>query len=555
MTSSSGPATGGRTDSDVAISEVSSDMASGDASRDMASGDASGDPTVRAEQLAGTVGAPGGAGSSGFDAGARWARYLPAVVALAFSLWGSTTPSFWRDEAATLAAVRRPFGDLITMLGNVDAVHAAYYIMVWPLVQLAGASEFVVRLPSAVAMAVAAAAVAAIGRRLISSWAGLLAGLMFAVLPAVSRYGQEARSYAMVIAVAAIASYLLVRVIGAAPERRRRWLMAYGASLAAVGILNIFALLLIPAHAVTLVLQCRRAGGRESRRLLAGWLAAAAVSVVVASPLLVLGWSERGQISWLTVNKSSSGIGTLLTLDGSILVTFAVVAVIGIALVVGSETGRERLRREWPRPLVNLAVPWLILPPVILLTGSLITPLYTSRYILMCLPALALIGGAAMTALGRVGGPVALVAVLLAGLTAQLAQRAPAGHYDDIRSLDHVLVVQARPGDVVLYTNPNAESFGAAYPYGLDALHNIALRQAAIPSGTLAGTTVPLAVIRQRLAHVSRVWIVEINKEVLPPEVDGMSGSPLGPALVGLPFHRVKIWREHGDWLLFYARD
>jgi mannosyltransferase len=332
--------------------------------------------------------------------------------------------------------------------------------------------------------------------------------------------------------------------------------MAYGASLAAVGILNIFALLLIPAHAVTLVLECRRrAGGRESKRLLVGWLAAAAVSVIVASPLLVLGWSERGQISWLTVNKSSSGIGTLLTLDGSILVTFAVVAVIGIALVVGSETGRERLRKEWPRPLVDLTVPWLILPPVILLTGSLITPLYTSRYILMCLPALALIGGAAMTALGRVGGPAALAVVLLAGLTAQLAQRAPAGHYDDIRSLDKVLVAQARPGDVVLYTNPNAESFGAAYPYGLDALRNIALRQAAIPSGTLAGTTVPLAVIRQRLAHVSRVWIVEINKEVLPPEVDGMSGSPLGPALVGLPFHRVKIWREHGDWLLFYARD
>jgi mannosyltransferase len=383
-----------------------------------------------------------------------------------------------------------------------------------------------------------------------------MAGLMFAVLPAVTRYAQEARSYAMVIAVAAIASYVLVRAVGAAPERRRRWLVGYGVSLAAVGILNIFALLLIPAHAVTIVLDYRRrAGGPDSRRLVIGWLIAAAASVVVASPLLVLGWSERGQISWLAVNKSSSGLGTLLTLDGSILVTFAVVAVIGISLVVSSEAGRERLQAAWPWPMIELTVPWLALPPLILLTGSLITPLYTSRYILMCLPALALICGAALAALGRIAGPVALAAILLAGLPTQLTQRGPAGHYDDIRSLDKVVAVQARSGDVVLYANPNAESFGAAYPYGLDALRNIALKQAAIPSGTLAGTTAPLAVIRQRLGQVSRVWVVEINKFVQVPEIEGLNGLPLGPAMLGLPFHLVKVWHEHGDWLLLYAHN
>ena len=560
MTSTSGPAPGGRAGSDVAGDTVDSDLAA-----DLAGTDGAGDMTGGdvARDLAGsdgtggqTVGEPGSATAADFDAGPAWARYLPPALALALSLWGITTPSFWRDEAATLAAVRRPFGGLIAMLGNVDAVHAAYYIMVWPLVHVIGAGEFVVRLPSAVATAVAAAAVAAIGRRLISSWAGLMAGLMFAVLPAVTRYAQEARSYAMVIAVAAIASYVLVRAVGAAPERRRRWLVGYGVSLAAVGILNIFALLLIPAHAVTIVLDYRRrAGGPDSRRLVIGWLIAAAASVVVASPLLVLGWSERGQISWLAVNKSSSGLGTLLTLDGSILVTFAVVAVIGISLVVSSEAGRERLQAAWPWPMIELTVPWLALPPLILLTGSLITPLYTSRYILMCLPALALICGAALAALGRIAGPVALAAILLAGLPTQLTQRGPAGHYDDIRSLDKVVAVQARSGDVVLYANPNAESFGAAYPYGLDALRNIALKQAAIPSGTLAGTTAPLAVIRQRLGQVSRVWVVEINKFVQVPEIEGLNGLPLGPAMLGLPFHLVKVWHEHGDWLLLYAHN
>jgi len=289
--------------------------------------------------------ATGPAAPRPFDAGPIWARWLPPVLALVLSLWGITTPSYWRDEAATIAAIQRPFGDLITMLGNVDAVHGAYYMLMWPLLHLFGAGEFVLRLPSAIAVAVTAAAVAAIGRRLISPWAGLAAGLVFAMLPVATRYGQEARSYAMVVAMAAIASYLLLRVLGAEPVRRRRWLVAYGASVAALGILNIFGLLLVGAHLVTVVLEYwRRKADPDYRRLAVGWLVAAAAGIVVASPLLVLGWMQKGQIAWLAVNKSSSGPGTLLTLSGSLLVTAAVVAVIAIALVVSAATGKEKTK-------------------------------------------------------------------------------------------------------------------------------------------------------------------------------------------------------------------
>jgi mannosyltransferase len=206
-----------------------------------------------------------------------WARWLPPVLALVISLIGISTPSYWRDESATLAAIKRPLGDLIRMLGNVDAVHGAYYLMMWPIEHVFGPGELVMRLPSAVAVAVGAAFVAATGRRLISPWAGLAAGLIYAFLPVTSRYGQEARSYAMVMTVAAIASYLLVRTLAAEPHRQRRWLVGYAASIAALGILNIFGLLLVPAHAVTMALYCRRALREPAPRKLAiGWLMAVA---------------------------------------------------------------------------------------------------------------------------------------------------------------------------------------------------------------------------------------------------------------------------------------
>src|SRR5215470_758246 len=428
-----------------------------------------------------------------------WARWLPSAVAFLVCLWGITTPSYWRDEAATIAAIRRPLGDLIAMLGNVDAVHGAYYLMMWPVEHVLGSGELVLRLPSAVAAAVAAAAVAATARRLVSPWAGLAAGLLYAVLPVTSRFGQEARSYAMVMAVAAISSYLLVRVLGAEPARQRRWLVGYAASVAVLGILNIFGLLLIPAHAVTIALFGRR-GFRDPavRRLLIGWIAAVAAGLVIASPLLVFGWLQRGQIAWLSVNTSSSGLNTLYSLSGSYMVTMIVIAVIAVALVFSTEIGSEQRRAAWPKPLAQLSLPWLIVPPLVLLVASTVQPVYTSRYILICIPALAIVGGSAVASYSRIAGAIALVVILVAGSTTQAGQRTAAGHYDDILALDQIVAAQGRPGDVVLYTNPNAESFGAAYSFGLGKLPNVALKQGPIPSRTLAGTNAPVAQIRSR---------------------------------------------------------
>src|SRR5215470_19126163 len=208
-----------------------------------------------------------------YDAGPAWARWLPPALALLLCLWRINKPSFWRDEAATIAAIRRPLGDLIKMLGNVDAVHGAYYLMMWPLEHILGPGALVMRLPSAIAAAVTAAAIAAVGRRLISPWAGLAAGLVLAVFPVTSRYGQEARSYQLVVAAATIATYLLIRVLAAEPAARRRWLFGYGVSMAALGVLNLFGLLMIPVHAFTVALACRGdLRDPAARRLALGWL-------------------------------------------------------------------------------------------------------------------------------------------------------------------------------------------------------------------------------------------------------------------------------------------
>jgi len=101
-----------------------------------------------------------------------WTLVAPAAVTLGVMLWGIATPSYWRDESATLSAVNRSVPQLLWMLGRVDAVHGLYYLLMWPVVHFAGSREFDTRLPSAVAMAAtpsAAATIAAAEGSLVSN--------------------------------------------------------------------------------------------------------------------------------------------------------------------------------------------------------------------------------------------------------------------------------------------------------------------------------------------------------------------------------------------------
>jgi mannosyltransferase len=495
--------------------------------------------------VAGTVAKRDEARQQGFDAGPAWMRALPPAVTLVIMLWGITGPSYWRDEAATMSAVQRPFGNLVRMLGNIDAVHGVYYMLIWVLVRIGGTGELVTRLPSAVAMAGAAAAVAALGRRLVSPRAGLAAGLVFAALPQVSWYGQDARPYAMVVALTALASYLLVRAMEAPMHTggrgsRNRWLAGYLGCVAALGVVDIFGLLLLAAHAVTVGLRCLRADdGRDARSLGLGWLAAAAAGTAVASPVLALGYVQRGTMSWL----GSPGLGAIAGLTQligpGIMAGVAALAVFcGIA--VCAVAGRNRLRAGWPGPVWMLCLPWLILPPAILLTGSLITPLYSFRYVLLCIPAVALLVGAGLAALGWVAGTAVLVVIALLGVPAQLQERGPHGHGDNIRQADRIVASNMRPGDAVLEFK--AENFAQAYPDGIRELIPIAQARTPIESATLVGTYLPDPVVRQRLTHVRRVWVVEFDRP-----------TPL-VILNGLRFRLVYAWRTSDIWLFLYAQ-
>lgn len=478
-------------------------------------------------------------------------RVAPPLVTLVVTLWGITGSSYWRDEAATMVAVHRSFGQLLRLLAHYDAVHGAYYILMWVIVRLGGTSELVTRLPSALAMAAAAALVAAIGSRVVSPHAGLAAGLAFGVVPSTSLYAQNARPDAMAVALAAGATYLLVRVLqdGATSWR---WLAGYAACLAALGLIDILALLLIPAHLVTVVAAGLRQQDHTAKRvLLIRWLLAVLAALVVVSPLAWLALTERAALSWvkpLSPWKLQRTVGLVAPVSQTRVlpwpVPVALLVIIGSGLL-RSIVDRPRLRRYWPREFAAISLPWLIVPPAIMVGISVASPIYTVRYILFCLPALALIVGTACAALAREAGAAAVVVLMIVGLPEQLAVRQPDGHSDNIRRADQIVAATMHRGDAAIFHNGSKVrwSWDYAYPYGFAQLRNIGQAETPAESGTLTGTLLPAAVVQQRLSRLSRVWVVDLNYR---------NGAP--PRLHSKAFQLARHWEIDHTWLFLYTR-
>jgi mannosyltransferase len=475
-----------------------------------------------------------------------WALAIPATVTLGVMLWGIRTPSYWGDEVDTVSAVSRSLPQLVRLLGHIDAVHGLYYLLLWPVARVAGTGEAATRLPSALAMTAAALGVSAIARRLQSRRAALYSGLVFAALPAVTQQGHDGRPYAMVTAAVVLASYLLLRVTD---DPRPARFAGYGLTLVLVGYLQVLGLLIVPAHAITLLAWRRRdgsleVGGRPARVVVRGWLPAAAAAAGASVPVAVMIWLQRGSVAWIKEPGWHDLRYLLAFLAGGSVLSAVVMALL---ITVGTTRGPHRparpalswLARSW-LALPWLALPWLVVPPALLWAVSFVHPVYTARYVTFCLPATALLAGAALAALRT---PVAaaalglLVALSVTGPVGQWAVRASGGTTGAaaMQAASQFLAAHERPGDAVVYPGGSVPPLNLAYPAGFGQLRDLSLAEPGAAAGRLYGVPVPPAVLHQRERGADRIWVAEIG---------GPWPDPAGYVVPGLRL--AEQWRSPG---------
>ncbi|WP_438489981.1 glycosyltransferase family 39 protein [Streptomyces sp. S186] len=470
----------------------------------------------------------------------------PALLAVALGLWGiARDGAAWRDEAATWQVARRSLPEIWHMLDTVDVVHGLYYALIHGVFEIFGAGLLALRAPSVLAVAATAALTAAVGRRLAGPWVGIGAGIVLALLPNMQRYAQEGRSYALVAAAVALATWLLVGAparAGARLTRYRRW-SAYAAVLLTAAYLNWFSLLALPAHAMTVLIAYRRG----ARRLLAPWTAAALVTVAGTLPLILASYPQSGQISWI-------GPVTWTTITAMAAVFSA--ALLCARLPYGSAARTAPAARM---TLASVGLPLLTAPQLGLLLASFVKPLYVDRYVLFASLGFALLLGAGTAAIvqalpvrRRLALLVTTAIAFLALLPTELGLRSATSRTDDVMATAEKVATVARPGDGVLFLPAARRDTASVTPTAFTGLHDLALADDAISSGTLEGIEAGPDAIRVAMLAQPRIVLVtdpDVASRDLASEREATKRRTLDEHFI-----HTGIWKAGGRLVEIYER-
>lgn len=353
---------------------------------------------------------------------------LPAVLTLTLGMLGLGRQA-WRDEHATWHAATMPWHALVSYLSHVDIVFLPWYLLMRPWIAVFGDSVVAMRIPALLAMACAAGLTGLLGARLFDPWVGLAGGCLFAVVPSVSRFAQEARPYSLAVAFA-VASVLALL-------SRRWWLVSL--TVALTGLAHLVALLVLFAHLPLL-----------SRKMLWRWLAAVGVGLVPVIPVALIGVRQTGQVSWIDASWRS-----LAALPFSLARSAVVAGILAALAIVGV------LGRQWDWRLALLVV-WGVAPPLVLFVVA--HDLFYYRYLLFVLPAWTLAAGLALRR--RTVLVAAVAATLLLGVPDQLAlRRSPLPGDQDYRAAAAYVAAHMDPSDGIWFEGypDGRERLGFAY--------------------------------------------------------------------------------------------
>jgi len=232
------------------------------------------------------------------------------LLGAALRLYKLGTPALWYDEALTLHYARMPVGDLLTQLGLTEVNTPFYYLLlkVWTVM---GDSEFLLRLPSALAGIACIPVIYAIGRRLGDARVGLLAALFLALSSIHIRYSQEVRPYSIMALAAGVALWGLARLLMGKGGLATWSAYVVGTSVA-LHCHNTMVLLPLLANLVALAWWL--GPGHSDRRFPVRWVAANALTLAIWSPVLALAVRQATTVlqnTWMVSANVGQVTGTV----------------------------------------------------------------------------------------------------------------------------------------------------------------------------------------------------------------------------------------------------
>jgi mannosyltransferase len=463
------------------------------------------------------------------DGAARWAMRVPwlwpTLLMLLFGCYQLNRPEMWADELWSWSFAADPVHELVVSASRSNPAELVYDLGLHYWMAAFGDSVVAMRMLSVLAMAGAAACVTLAGRRLAGARAGLLAGLVFALVPSVSRFAQEVRFYAPEVLAVALATLLLLRALDAPSVRR--W-AAYSVCLAVVGYIDIIALSVVLGHAAGAALrwwQDKDARQDRGGGALLGFAAAAAAGLAACVPLAAFSLTKAGsQVFWIA--RPGLDLYAFGSFTRNLFYSTSVAAMVIVLAVLAWSA--------WRVAAFMTAVAVLPVAAVWLLSQGPHSYFF-GRYLLFTIVAWAILAG---IGLSRIDVRLAAVAVLvIAVLSAgdQQVIRQPGAHdwagyplgyggyYVDYAGAASMIAGDARAGDGIVYQEgdlwwqmigPGLQYYlGRDIPHGVPVPRDLFVADAALPSSQIKPVACNPAAC---LGDEPRIWIVGSGRLIDP---------------------------------------
>lgn len=359
------------------------------------------------------------------------------LAAAALRLPWLAVDSLWFDEAATWSQLDGSFADMVSRTLR-DNYPPLYNTLAWPLVQLFGDAERVLRLPAALLGVALPPMAYALGARAGGRAAGLLAALLLALSPFHVWYSLEARMYSLLALTACAYAWAALRDLDRPSRGSGVLLVALGLALLLshpFGALDWFAV------SVPLLLRAERRW-----RLVRLFVITLALFLPFGAALAFHAVEVTTAGFWIPEPTAGFVYQQLSNLTSTLLPGLALLA------IAAGVPGRTALRG----PALPILVSLTIVPALLAYLASLAaTPVVLDRYLIGSLPALAVLAavGATRWPLPRWGFAAVAAITTVAGILTLLYATPP--HRYDWRGAAAYVRQALQPGDCVIVHPPH----------------------------------------------------------------------------------------------------
>jgi len=436
---------------------------------------------------------------------------VAATLTAVLALHEIGTRSFWQDEAFSLDAIRGGWYGLALLAKTHEINMVVYYalLQVWTTF---GDSDAWIRSLSAIFAVGSVFAMFPLARELFGLRVATLATLLLGLNAFVIEYAQEARAYSLVLFLAIVATYLLVKAL-----RYPRWWRWVVYVLVAVTLVyaHLFASGLLLVHLLMVLTY-------ESRPAMRYLVGSAVMGAVLLAPALVVSAANAADVlAWvpppsvdvvirgLERHAGQGGPGPLGPIGGVLPAVFLVTALIAVWTAI-----RGPGDRRWA---VLMVLAWVIVPILAALVVSIVKPIYVARYLIYVVPAISLLVAVGVDALPR-----ARLGPAVAVMTVVLAANAVAGWYGtvprpDWRAATAFILERGKPADRSVFINDGgrvvsryARLLGRADELPLKLVPGLVFR-----SPTFSSTLETAA--EKAAAQGRNIWVFAVGQSIVDP--------------------------------------